>query len=114
MNLETMIGEELSSFIKTVRVNNERYEELVFINSKDSNLHSVLTQKLGAAINGNYKSNNLQENEIVEAAIEIANSNGGIDDDQFLYAGIYNSVTIVVMIWPWQNNEYMTIKKFIV
>ncbi|NOG44940.1 MAG: hypothetical protein HND50_06900 [Calditrichaeota bacterium] len=108
--METLIGENLSTSIKKVRINNDKYEELIFLNKESTNLHDFLSQKLGSAINGNPNDGNVMR----DTAIEIANSNGGIDDDQFLYGGEIESTKIVLMIWPWQDNEHLTIKKFIV
>ena len=111
MKLENIIGKKLSESIKTVRTSNTNYEELVFLAENNSTLHEVLTEKLGPVIKGG---NEIEETMMIMAAIETANSNGGIDDDQFLYGGILNSLKIVIMIWPWQDNEHLTIKKFIV
>jgi len=111
MNMETLLGDELNGSIKKIRTSTDNYEELVFLAEKSSNLHEMLTEKLGVVIkNGSDKS----ETGMLETAIEIANSNGGIDDDQFLYGGVVDSTKIVIMIWPWQDNEHLTVKKFII
>ncbi len=110
MIMETLIGEELGKSIKNIRVNNDNYEELVLINSSNGDLHETLTAKLGPAIKGS----KIEQSEIIETAIQVANANGGIDDDQFLYGGEYESKKIVVMIWPWQDGKNLTIKKYII
>ena len=110
MKMETLLGERLSGSIKKVRVNNNNYEELVFLAKNSRSLHEILTEKLGPAVKGNHQ----EKREMIETAIEIANSNGGIDDHQFLYGGIHESLKIVILIWPWQDNEHLTVKKFIV
>ena len=114
MNMENLLGEELSGSIKKVRIKNDDYEELVFFAKHGINLQNLLTEKLGPVIKGEKPNASPFEKEIIEKAIGIANSNGGIDDDQFLYGGIVESFKIVIMIWPWQDNEHLTIKKFIV
>jgi hypothetical protein len=113
MKIENLLEEKLSESIKSIRVSNENYEELVFLNKNGTSLHEDLTKKLGPVINNKSVGSPQKATEIIETAIETANSNGGIDDDQFLYGGMYNSFKVVIMIWPWQDNEHITIKKFI-
>ena len=111
MNVETLLGDKLKASIKNVRTSDENYEELVFLTVNSSGLHDILIKKLGVDIKS--ESDN-PETGMTEKAIEIAKTNGGIDDNQFLYGGIVESIKIVIMIWPWKDNEHLTIKKFII
>jgi len=111
MNIETLLGDKLKASIENIRTSSEFYEELVFLIEDSSELHDSIISKLGAEIKS---ASDNPESGMTAPAINIAETNGGIDENQFLYGGIVDSIKIVIMIWPWQDNEHLTIKKFII
>ena len=118
MKLETLVGKELCNSIIEVRENTKTYEEVVLLSEDISAWNKILTEKLGPPLISK------EEYEIVgtsadvlsskiDVALELANPLGGISEGQTLYHSIYESTVILIMIWPWQNNKNVTLKKAI-
>jgi len=118
MKLETLVGKELCGSIIESRIDTGSYEEVV-IPSKDlSAWNKNLIEKLGPPLISTEDIEIVSASEDVLAskidiALEFAESFGGIGEGQTLYHGIYDSAVILIMIWPWQNNINVTIKKAI-
>jgi hypothetical protein len=118
MKIENLVGTELCNSINEIRASSENYEELVFFSKDISNWNGILTEKLGPPLISNDKIKVEDSSEEIlsskkDAALKLANSYGGISKGQTLYYGTYNSTVILIMIWPWQDNAHVTLKKVI-
>jgi len=116
MKIEKLIGSDLCNSISEMRESSEHYDELVFFSKDISNWHSILTEKLGQPLISEIGSNDSSEEALSlkkDDALKIANSHGGISKGQTLYFGTYNSSEILIMLWPWQDNAHVTLKKII-
>ena len=116
MKIENLVGEELCNSINKIRESSENYEELVFFSKDISNWNRILTEKLGPPLISAEEIEDSSEDILSskkDAALKLANSFGGIYKGQTLYYGTYNSTVILIMIWPWQDKEHVTLKKVI-
>lgn len=118
MKIENLVGEELCNSINEIRESSENYEELVFFSKDISNWNRILTEKLGPPLISAEEIEIEDSSEEIlsskkDAALKLANSFGGICKGQTLYYGTYNSTVILIMIWPWQDKEHVTLKKVI-
>jgi len=118
MKIENLVGEELCNSINEIRESSENYEELVFFSKDISSWNRILTEKLGPPLISaeEIEIENSSEETLSskkDAALKLANSFGGISKGQTLYYGTYNSAVILIMIWPWQDKEHVTLKKII-
>ena len=119
MKINTLIGEELFSAIHEMRTSSDQYEELVFFSKDISDWNEILTEKLGLPVITAEKINlDDASKEAIsskkDAALKLAKSYGGISKGQTLYYGTYEATVISIMIWPWQDNAHVTLKKIIV
>ena len=105
MKLEDLVDGELSNTVTEVRQNSLKYEEVVFLIKDLSAWNKILTEKFGPPVNSEKQSDS--------TALDLADANGGIRDGQTLYYGTYESTEILIMIWPWQDNKHITLKKII-
>ena len=118
MRMANLVEEELGNSINEIRESSENYEELVFFSKDISHWNRILTEKLGPPLisEENIKIEDSSK-EILSSekddALKVANSLGGICKGQTLYYGTYNSTVILIMIWPWQDKEHVTLKKVI-
>ena len=118
MKLETLVGKELCSSIVESRIDTGSYEEVVVTSTDISSWNKILTEKLGPPLisTEEYEIVSASEDVLsskIDIALESADSFGGISEGQTLYHGLYDSNVILIMIWPWQNNINVTIKKAI-
>ena len=119
MKINTLIGEELYNAIHEMRSSSDQYEELVLFSKDISGWKRILTEKLGPPVISAEKMEiDDASKEILaskkDAALKLAKSYGGIGKGQTLYYGTYDSTVISIMIWPWQDNAHVTLKKIIV
>ena len=118
MKLETLVGKELCNSIIEVRENTKTYEEVVLPSEDMSAWNKILTEKLGPPLISKEEYDIVGSSADVlsskiDVALELANPLGGISEGQTLYHSIYESTVILIMIWPWQNNKNVTLKKAI-
>lgn len=118
MKLEKLVGKELYDSIVEVRDNSENYEEVVLFSKDLSIWNKALAEKLGAPLITAEEYDIVGSSEDVlaseiDVALELADSFGGIAQGQTLYHSVYDSTVILIMIWPWQNNVNVTLKKAI-
>lgn len=118
MKLETLVGKELCNSIVEVRDDSDNYEEIVLLNDDISEWNKALTEKLGPPLISKEEYEIVGSSEDVlkskiDVALEIADNYGGVSQGQTLYHGIHDSTVILIMIWPWQNNKNVTLKKAI-
>ena len=118
MKLETLVGKELCGAIVESRIDTGIYEEVVIPSNDIAEWNKILTEKLGPPLISaeEYEIVGSSEDVLsskIDIALESADSFGGISEGQTLYHGIYESNVILIMIWPWQNNINVTIKKAI-
>ena len=118
MKLETLAGKELCGLIFESRTDTDSYEEVVILSKDLSAWNESFTEKLGPPLISTEEIEIVGSSEDVlsskiNVALEFADSFGGIGEGQTLYHGTYDSAVILIMIWPWQNNINVTIKKAI-
>jgi len=115
MKLETLVGKELCGSIFETRIDTGSYEEVVVLSNDISSWMTLLTEKLGTPLISSDPSKNdgAQNSSELDAALKLAEPFGGIGEGQTLYHGKHDSTEILIMIWPWQNNINITIKKAI-
>ena len=119
MKIAELVGEVLWSAIKELRENSDSYEEIVVFNKDLSQWNKVLKEKLGPPLDHDGKNEADESSDKISsaektAALDKANSCGGIRGNQTLYYGTYESQKLMIMIWPWQDNKHTTLKKVIV
>ena len=116
MRIEQIISDKLYDSVKNIRESSEQYEEFVILQKDISDWNEILTEKLGSPISP--AGNNGSSEELLSSkdftALKLAESHGGIRKDQTLHYGSINSSEILIMIWPWQDNNHVTIRKIIV
>jgi len=115
MKFETLVGKELYGSIIEARIDTGMYEEIVIPSKDILSWNTILADKLAtplispdASIHDDHQ-NSLE----IDAALHLAEPFGGIGDGQTLYHGTYESTVILIMIWPWQDNINITLKKAI-
>ena len=116
MKLETLVGKALCDGIIETREDSDSYEEVVFLSKDIPALNEVLTEKLGPALISTEEYDILKASENVLAskidiAVELAKSYGGIYEGQTLYHSVYESTVFLILLWPWQDNVKVTLKK---
>ena len=119
MKLEDLVGKELYEVLIEIRDNSDIYEEIVLLKKDLPGWNKALSEKLGPPLISTEEYDILNASEDVLAskidlALESANRFGGIDEGQTLYHGVYDSTVVLIMIWPWQDNVKVTLKKAIV
>jgi len=118
MKLEALIGKELYGTIVETREYSDSYEEVVFLREGMPAWNKVLTEKLGPALISTEEYEIVNESEDVlvskiDIAVELAKAYGGIYEGQMLYHSVYESTVFLILIWPWQDNMKVTLKKAI-
>ena len=118
MKLEELVGKTLCDALIEVRDDSDDYEEVVLLKDDLPAWNKVLAEKLGPALISTDEYEILNESEDVlaskiDVALTSADAFGGIDQGQTLYHSVYESVVILIMIWPWQDNVKVTLKKAI-
>lgn len=119
MKLEKLVGRELYDAIVETRENSDNYEEIVLLSKDIAAWNKILTEKLGPPLISadEYEVVNSSEDVLksrIDLALQSAESYGGIAQGQSLYHGVHDSTVILIMIWPWQDNINVTLKKAII
>lgn len=118
MKFESLVGKELFGSNVDVRISSDSYEEIVILNSDLLAWLNVLTEKIGPPLITRKEygikiaSEDVRKSQL-DLALESAKQYGGISQGQTLYYGVTDSVVILILIWPWQNNVNVTLKKAI-
>jgi len=118
MKIKNLVGEELCNSINEVRLSTDEYEEMVILSKDMLDWGTMLTEKLGPplvsaekiVIEGSAKKEYLAKRDV---ALKHANSFGGISKGQTLYHGTFDLTEILILLWPWQDNAHVTLKKAI-
>ena len=118
MKLENLVGKELCDETVEVRDDSDSYEEVVLYRRNIAAWNEALTDKLGSPLisEEQYKIVGVSEDVLaskIDVALELAKSYGGIDQGQTLYHGVIGPTVILILIWPWQDNMKVTLKKAI-
>ena len=118
MKLETLVGKQLLGAVAEIREEDDDYEEIVLYNKDLPAWNEILTEKLGPPLISKEQYEIVNESEDVkksqiDLALESAEQFGGIAEGQTLYYGICDSAVILILIWPWQDNVKVTLKKAI-
>ncbi|MDO8281689.1 MAG: hypothetical protein Q7U10_03535 [Thermodesulfovibrionia bacterium] len=116
MKIKEILGEELSASIKEIRSDTDNYAELVFQSEDLSKWNNILAERLGPPI----EYEEIDELEILsekqpatrsKLARILAHSIGGIKKGQLLHYGIYKGSVVLIVLWPWKDNNNVTLKK---
>ena len=116
MKIEEIIGEELSASIVEIRRDTDNYAELVFHSDDISKWHKILAERLGPPI----EYEEVDELELLsekqpatrgKLARILAHSIGDIKKGQLLHYGIYKGSVVLIVLWPWKDNNNFTLKK---
>jgi len=118
MKLKDLVGEELCNAIVETREDSANYEEVVLLSKDIPEWNQYLSEKLGPPLISaeEYKivsSSEDVKSSKIDIALEHADSFGGIHEGQTLYHGLYESTIVLIMLWPWNNKENVTLKKAI-
>lgn len=116
MKIKEILGEELSASILEIRQDTDNYAELVFQSDDLSQWNRILADRLGPPI----EYEEIDELEILsdkqpatrsKLARILAHSIGGIKKGQLLHYGIYKGSVVLIVLWPWKDNNKVTLKK---
>ena len=81
----------------------DTYNELVFYNAEKDAWYAVITEVLGPAVKP-------AGTKPAKDDLKLTNEYGGIEVNQTLFKKAVDGVTVVVMFWPWQDDEHTTLK----
>lgn len=118
MKLEDLVGKDLCAEIIETREGSDSYEEVVLLRKDMPAWNKILADKLGPALisTEEYEVLNASEDVLaskIDIAVELAKSYGGIYEGQTLYHSVHESIVFLILIWPWQDNKKVTLKKAI-
>ena len=118
MKLKDLVEKDLYDAIVEHRDDTSEYEEVVFLKKDLPGWIKALSEKLGLPLisTEEYESRHISEDSLaskIDHALEIADPYGGIGEGQTLYLGVYDFTEVLIMIWPWQDNVNVTLKKLI-
>ncbi|MBI4825766.1 MAG: hypothetical protein HY807_05020 [Nitrospirae bacterium] len=116
MKIWKILGEELlSSSVKEIRQDTHNYAELVFFSKDISNWHQVLSDKLGHPVvfEGRKEDEGPADNALHgKKPIKVLSDYiGGVREGQSLFYGTHDSSKVLIMMWPWKDNNHVTLKK---
>ena len=119
MKLEDMVGKKICDAIVERRDDTSEYEEVVFLKKDLQGWIEALSEKLGLPLisTEDVETRHLSEDSLaskIDHALELADPFGGIGDGQTLFHGRYDNTEVLIMIWPWQDNVNVTLKKIII
>lgn len=81
----------------------EDYSELVFFNKEQEEWNRILTEILGEAKKPAGKDPSEEDDSLTEEY-------GGIFTNQTLFQKDFDTVTVIAMVWPWQDGVHTTLK----
>lgn len=119
MKLVDLVGKKLCDAILECRDDTSDYEEVVLLNKDLPGWIKALSEKLGLPLisTEEYETLGITEGSLaskIDHALDLAHPYGGIGEGQTLYHGVYDFTGVLVMIWPWQDNVKVTLKKVII
>jgi hypothetical protein len=119
MKLENLVGKELCDAILERRDDTPDYEEVVLPKKDLPDWIKALSEKIGLPLisTEEYETMGISEDSLaskIDHALELADPYGGIGEGQTLYHGRYDRTEVLIMIWPWQDNVKVTLKKVII
>ena len=118
MKLEDLVGNKLCDAILERREDTREYEEVVFLKKDLSGWIKALSEKIDFPLisTEEYEVQGLSEDSLaskIDHALDLAQPFGGIGEGQTLFHGVYDYTEILIMIWPWRDNERVTLKKIV-
>lgn len=79
------------------------YAEVVLLNKERDQWNKILVEVLDPAIKPTGQV-------ATEEDLQLTEDYGGIHDNQTLFKKEFDGFTIIVMLWPWQDNVHTTLK----
>jgi len=118
MKLADLVGKKLYDAILECRDDTSDYEEVVLLKKNLPDWMKALSGKLGLPLisTEEYEILGFTEGSSatkIEHALDLASPYGGIGEGQTLYHSVYDFTGVMIMIWPWQDNVKVTLKKVI-
>lgn len=112
MLLEKLVKSEIVERIVEQRELNESYEEIVILNKDWKHWVEALSQNLSNPLT-HEDLNCENENESNQKLLDFANNSGGLRAGQFLFHKSESGSQTIVLVWPWQDDTHITLKKYI-
>lgn len=109
MKIEKILGEELSCSVKEIRKDTHNYAELVFFSKDIPNWNKILSDKFGQPLISEDAADKASPGK--KPAEVLADCIGGVRKGQSLYYGTQDSFKVLIMMWPWKDNNHVTLKK---
>ena len=118
MKLKDLVVKDLYDAVVEHRDETPDYEEVVLLKKDLPDWIKALSGKLGPPLisTEEFETRHISEDSLaskIDHALEIADPYGGIGEGQTLYLGVYDFTEVLIMIWPWQDNVNVTLKKLI-
>ena len=85
------------------RIISDEYNELVFYNKEIDKWNKIFADVLGPAIKP-------AGVEPTEDDLQLTKDYGGIYNNQTLFRKEFDDVTVIVMLWPWEDDIHTTLK----
>jgi hypothetical protein len=103
MTLQDINGKIKDLTVFEKRKMTDEYTEIVFFNNDIDKWNSALSDILGPAL----KPAGVKPSKEIQT---LANSYGGIYENQTLFKKDFEDSVVMAMYWPWQNNKHTTLK----
>lgn len=112
MKIENILSGDINDSVKEIRKDTDNYTELVLLSKGISSLNKVLSGKFGVPVvlEDGKELECIEDNE--KQVKILADSLGGVRKGQSIYYGTHDSFNVMVMMWPWQDKNHVTLKKF--
>jgi hypothetical protein len=81
----------------------DNYAEIVILNKEIFLCTEIIEQLMGEPVSAAGIKPTAED-------LECTKDFGGISDEQTLYKKDFGQVSALVMLWPWQDNEHITLK----
>ena len=89
--------------IKEIRVKEEEYVEVVFLNNDLDHWYKTLASHLG-------EPRKPAGQEPTQVDLDLTNDSGGIWVNQTLFEKTFEKVTVIAKFWPWGDEVHITLK----
>lgn len=118
MKIKDLVEKDLYDAIVEFRDDTSDYEEIVLLKNDLPGWIKAISGKIGLPLisTEEYETLGISEESLatkIDHALELADPFGGIGEGQTLFLGVYDFTEVLIMIWPWQDNVKVTLKKVI-
>ena len=106
MTLNEIVGRCEQLEVYTKRTLTEEKAELVFYSKDTNEWNRLFTDIFGSAV----KPAGVKP---TASDLFLTRQYGGIDTGQTLFTKVFNNGVVMAMFWPWQSEDYTTLKLFL-